>query len=87
MPTSELYILERPKSALGQKQTFAVQNRMSALPPKADITCPFRQLIRKSGLHPVQIPCSRRVQIPCSFANPDNLVNASPPGHHIKYRI
>jgi hypothetical protein len=24
-------------SALGQKQTFAVQNRMSALPPKADI--------------------------------------------------
>ncbi|MET0710287.1 MAG: hypothetical protein ABWY82_26110, partial [Tardiphaga sp.] len=26
-----------PKSALGQKQTFAVQNGMSALPPKADI--------------------------------------------------
>jgi len=24
-------------SALGQKQTYAVQNRMSALPPKADI--------------------------------------------------
>ena len=24
-------------SALGQKQTFAVQKRMSALPPKADI--------------------------------------------------
>jgi hypothetical protein len=24
-------------SALGQKQTFAVQNRMSALPPKADM--------------------------------------------------
>jgi len=24
-------------SALGQKQTFAPQNRMSALPPKADI--------------------------------------------------
>ena len=24
-------------SALGQKQTFAVQNAMSALPPKADI--------------------------------------------------
>jgi hypothetical protein len=24
-------------SALGQKQTFAVQNVMSALPPKADI--------------------------------------------------
>ena len=25
-------------SALGQKQTFAVQNGMSALPPKADIS-------------------------------------------------
>jgi hypothetical protein len=24
-------------SALGQKQTFAMQKRMSALPPKADI--------------------------------------------------
>ncbi|MGB6315202.1 MAG: hypothetical protein WBG13_21950, partial [Pseudolabrys sp.] len=27
-------------SALGQKQTFAVQNVMSALPPKADISRP-----------------------------------------------
>ena len=27
----------RPMSALGQKQTCAVQNVMSALPPKADI--------------------------------------------------
>ena len=27
----------RPMSALGQKQTFAVQKRMSALPPKADM--------------------------------------------------
>jgi len=26
-------------SALGQKQTYAVQNGMSALPPKADIRC------------------------------------------------
>jgi hypothetical protein len=26
-------------SALGQKQTFAVQKGMSALPPKADIGC------------------------------------------------
>ena len=25
-----------PMSALGQKQTYAVQNGMSALPPKAD---------------------------------------------------
>src|SRR5262249_55833220 len=29
-------------SALGQKQTFAVQNGMSALPPKADIRCSSR---------------------------------------------
>src|SRR5262245_18740596 len=31
-------------SALGQKQTYAVQNGMSALPPKADIgaSCPLR---------------------------------------------
>ena len=26
-------------SALGQKQTYAVQKGMSALPPKADINC------------------------------------------------
>jgi hypothetical protein len=29
-----------PMSALGQKQTFAVQNGMSALPPKADMGSP-----------------------------------------------
>ena len=28
-------------SALGQKQTFAVQNGMSALPPKADMGGPL----------------------------------------------
>jgi len=28
---------EPPMSALGQKQTYAVQNGMSALPPKADM--------------------------------------------------
>ena len=27
----------RPMSALGQKRTFAVQNVMSAIPPKADM--------------------------------------------------
>jgi len=32
--TKEAYL---PMSALGQKQTCAVQNGMSALPPKADI--------------------------------------------------
>ena len=30
-------VFGRGKSALGQKQTFAVQNGMSALPPKADV--------------------------------------------------
>jgi len=40
-------------SALGQRRTFAVQNVMSALPPKADITLtldadavPERELLR-----------------------------------------
>ena len=30
-------LVQQPMSALGQKQTFAVQNGMSALPPKADM--------------------------------------------------
>ena len=33
-------IAEPPMSALGHKRTFAVQNVMSALPPKADILVP-----------------------------------------------
>jgi len=39
-------------SALGQKQTFAVQNGMSALPPKADICSALAQVRfgPKSGL-------------------------------------
>ena len=35
-------------SALGQKQTFAVQNGMSALPPKADIGL-RRELLGERG--------------------------------------
>jgi hypothetical protein len=35
--TVSLEIAETAMSALGQKQTFAPQNGMSALPPKADI--------------------------------------------------
>jgi hypothetical protein len=35
--TTELRRESGPMSALGQKQTFAVQNRMSALPPIADM--------------------------------------------------
>jgi hypothetical protein len=41
-------------SALGQKQTYAPQKVMSALPPKADIRgakCPLRA---KSGLMSIQ---------------------------------
>jgi hypothetical protein len=39
-------------SALGQKQTFAVQEGMSALPPKADISVRLaaRPLCAKNGL-------------------------------------
>ena len=36
-------------SALGQKQTFSVQNVMSALPPKADI-CGERESVIEGGL-------------------------------------
>ena len=32
-------------SALGQKQTYAVQEGMSALPPKADISALARNLL------------------------------------------
>src|SRR5262245_1539746 len=35
--TSALAFFKRPMSALGQKQTYAMQNGMSALPPKADM--------------------------------------------------
>jgi len=35
--TEQLIALEGPMSALGQKQTCAVQNVMSALPPTADM--------------------------------------------------
>ena len=37
-------------SALGQKQTFAVQNVMSALPPKADIDSPDTMLANLNWL-------------------------------------
>src|SRR5262249_23400012 len=36
-PVFEAYQIRAALSALGQKQTFAVQKGMSALPPKADI--------------------------------------------------
>ena len=39
-------------SALGQKQTFAVQNAMSALPPKADISegLSYREIAEVTGV-------------------------------------
>ena len=39
-----------PMSALGQKQTFAVQNGMSALPPKADIRVKSRLWLAAASL-------------------------------------
>jgi hypothetical protein len=36
-PNQPIVSLEDGTSALGQKQTYAVRNGMSALPPKADI--------------------------------------------------
>ena len=43
-------------SALGHKRTFAVQNRMSALPLKADIVCDKIRIMK-----PVTIAPSARV--------------------------
>ena len=62
-------------SALGQKQTFAVQNGMSALPPKADMcvaTCDVRFVpiadmrslpqasLRNTLLNPVRVSGTKR---------------------------
>jgi hypothetical protein len=51
-----------PMSALGQKQTCAVQDRMSALPPKADITGGFqilRMVRAMRGVTPALSACRR----------------------------
>ena len=37
-------------SALGQKQTFALHQPMSALPPKADIHCDIRLSARAKAM-------------------------------------
>jgi len=53
-------------SALGQKQTYAVQKGMSALPPKADIDGLERPAQRFAGEHvavvqqvPMVVTCTR----------------------------
>jgi hypothetical protein len=45
-------------SALGQKQTFAAQNAMSALPPKADICGATRDVrfVPKADMAPSRYP-------------------------------
>ena len=58
-------------SALGQKQTFAVQNGMSALPPKADMCGATRRcpLCAKSG-HSLAVILPRRsspIKLCCHF--------------------
>jgi len=40
-------------SALGQKQTFAVQKGMSALPPKADMSASHAALLVGDLFHPI----------------------------------
>jgi len=45
-------------SALGQKQTFAVQKAMSALPPKADI-CSAPPHVRFGPIADIQTPRSQ----------------------------
>ena len=50
-------------SALGQKQTFAVQNVMSALTPKADVCGATRYVrfvpIADISLRLAEVPCRR----------------------------
>ena len=63
-------------SALGHKQTFAVQNGMSALPPKADIgrRAPPRLKIRQRLLAArgvTAIMCSRLVFLLLGSASAD----------------
>ena len=56
-------------SALGQKQTFAVQSAMSALPPKADMC---------SALGDVRF-------VPIADMSPSEPENASPSCHAISF--
>jgi len=46
-------------SALGQKQTFAVQKRMSALPPKADM-CGATRDVRFVPIADIVVICDMR---------------------------
>jgi hypothetical protein len=53
--TRYLRAQNHPMSALGQKQTFAMQNVMSALPPKADM-CSATRCVRFVPIADVPIP-------------------------------
>jgi hypothetical protein len=53
-------------SALGQKQTFALQQVMSALPPKADIGA------AQINVRFVPIADIRRLASPCGFSEKDS---------------
>jgi hypothetical protein len=57
-------------SALGQKRTFAVQNVMSALPPKADMCGAAQHVrfvpkadIRSSARFPLSAPLLQRFEV------------------------
>src|SRR5262245_18935091 len=50
-----------PMSALGQKQTFALQNAMSASPPKATAKADFRK--RSCLLYPQKRTCAVQTQM------------------------
>src|SRR5262245_30802469 len=54
-----------PMSALGQKQTYAVQNGMSALPPKADM-CGATRDVRFGPIADIWL----RELPPCSLSGP-----------------
>ena len=61
-------------SALGQKQTFAVQNGMSALPPTADI-CSAQAHVRF-----VPIADMRLFELPRLYCRHEHLIARPEPG-------
>ena len=51
-------LIQRGMSALGQKRTFAVHKRMSALLPKADMCSALRS---SSGFSPMDAVCTENL--------------------------
>src|SRR5262249_28010959 len=71
-------LLERAASALGQKQTYAAQKPMSALPPKADIwsapthvgfgqIADLSRFTQSSGQRAAALPGTLRCPMPSRF--------------------